>query len=104
MPEGASITPAGQRPDEEPSLAVRNNGGVAPSARPAPAGRREALLVLGFGGPEGHDDVMPFLENVTRGRGIPRERLGGGAADFHPLCGGGPANHHEKAPGGAAGD
>ena len=61
MPAGASITPAGQQPDQEPSLAVRNNGGVEPSAAPAPAGRREALLVLGFGGPEGHEDVMPFL-------------------------------------------
>jgi len=35
----------------------------------------DALLVLSFGGPEGMDDVMPFLENVTRGRNIPRERL-----------------------------
>jgi ferrochelatase len=35
----------------------------------------EALLVVSFGGPEGPDDVMPFLENVTRGRGVPRERL-----------------------------
>ena len=35
----------------------------------------DALLVLSFGGPEGPDQVMPFLENVTRGRGIPRERL-----------------------------
>jgi len=35
----------------------------------------DALLIVGFGGPEGPDDVMPFLENVTRGRGIPRERL-----------------------------
>ena len=35
----------------------------------------DALLLLSFGGPEGPDDVMPFLENVTRGRGIPRERL-----------------------------
>ncbi|MGW2232378.1 ferrochelatase [Streptomyces sp. NPDC001759] len=35
----------------------------------------EALLLLSFGGPEGPDDVIPFLENVTRGRGIPRERL-----------------------------
>ena len=63
---------SGQRPDEDPSLAVRNNGGTEPSTEPAPAGRREALLVLSFGGPEGPDDVMPFLENVTRGRGIPR--------------------------------
>jgi protoporphyrin/coproporphyrin ferrochelatase len=32
-------------------------------------------LLLSFGGPEGPEDVVPFLENVTRGRGIPRERL-----------------------------
>jgi len=35
----------------------------------------DALLVVSFGGPEGPDDVVPFLENVTRGRGIPAERL-----------------------------
>lgn len=35
----------------------------------------DAVLVLSFGGPDGPDDVVPFLENVTRGRGIPRERL-----------------------------
>jgi ferrochelatase len=35
----------------------------------------DALIVVSFGGPEGPDDVIPFLENVTRGRGIPRERL-----------------------------
>jgi ferrochelatase len=33
------------------------------------------LLVVSFGGPEGPDDVVPFLQNVTRGRGIPEERL-----------------------------
>jgi ferrochelatase len=35
----------------------------------------DAVLVMSFGGPEGMDDVIPFLENVTRGRNIPRERL-----------------------------
>lgn len=35
----------------------------------------DALLVVAFGGPEGPADVMPFLENVTRGRGVPPERL-----------------------------
>ena len=35
----------------------------------------DAVLLLSFGGPEGPGDVIPFLENVTRGRGIPRERL-----------------------------
>jgi ferrochelatase len=35
----------------------------------------DGLLVVSFGGPEGMDDVIPFLENVTRGRNVPRERL-----------------------------
>ena len=35
----------------------------------------DALLIVSFGGPEGPDDVLPFLENVTRGRNVPRERL-----------------------------
>ncbi|HEX9045360.1 MAG TPA: ferrochelatase, partial [Candidatus Limnocylindrales bacterium] len=35
----------------------------------------DAFLLVSFGGPERPEDVMPFLENVTRGRGIPRERL-----------------------------
>ncbi len=35
----------------------------------------DAFLLVSFGGPEKPDDVMPFLENVTRGRNVPRERL-----------------------------
>ncbi|UYY83488.1 MULTISPECIES: ferrochelatase [unclassified Arthrobacter] len=35
----------------------------------------DAVLLASFGGPEGQDDVIPFLRNVTRGRGIPDERL-----------------------------
>ena len=35
----------------------------------------DALLLVSFGGPEGPDDVLPFMENVTRGRGIPAARL-----------------------------
>ncbi len=91
------ITPAGQRPDEDPSLAVRNNGGTEPSTDPAPAGRREALLVLSFGGPNGHDDVMPFLENVTRGRGVPRERLEEVAEHYHHFGGVSPINDQNRA-------
>jgi ferrochelatase len=44
--------------------------------RPAPdTAPYDAFLLVSFGGPEKPDDVVPFLENVTRGRGIPRERL-----------------------------
>ncbi len=38
-------------------------------------GQYDAFLLISFGGPEGNEDVIPFLENVTRGRGVPRERL-----------------------------
>jgi ferrochelatase len=38
-------------------------------------GNYDALVVVSFGGPEKPDDVLPFLENVVRGRGVPRERL-----------------------------
>jgi ferrochelatase len=48
---------------------------VAESTPVADAAPYDALLLVSFGGPEGPDDVLPFLENVTRGRGIPRERL-----------------------------
>jgi ferrochelatase len=91
------ITPAGRRPDEEPSLAVGNNGGTPPSAAPAPPGRREALLVLSFGGPEGPADVLPFLENVTRGRGVPRERLDEVARHYLHFGGVSPINEQNRA-------
>ena len=38
-------------------------------------GSYDALLLVSFGGPEGMDDVIPFLENVLRGRNVPRERM-----------------------------
>jgi ferrochelatase len=42
---------------------------------PTDATPYDALMLVSFGGPERPADVVPFLENVTRGRGIPRERL-----------------------------
>jgi ferrochelatase len=53
---------------------------VAPSPQvPTPASTDitpyDAVILVSFGGPEAPDEVLPFLENVTRGRGIPRERL-----------------------------
>lgn len=44
-------------------------------APPASPPHVDALLLVSFGGPERPEDVVPFMENVTRGRGIPRERL-----------------------------
>ncbi|NJP45235.1 ferrochelatase [Actinacidiphila epipremni] len=59
-------------PVQSPTPDTPAPGNGAPTGGPAPY---DALLLLSFGGPEGPDDVVPFLENVTRGRGIPRERL-----------------------------
>jgi len=57
----------------------------------------DALLVLSFGGPEGMDDVMPFLENVTRGRNIPRERLEEVAGHYAHFGGISPINAQNRA-------
>ena len=52
----------------------------------------DALLLISFGGPEGPEDVMPFLENVTRGRNVPRERLEEVAEHYHLFGGVSPIN------------
>jgi ferrochelatase len=52
----------------------------------------DAFLLLSFGGPEGPGDVLPFLENVTRGRGVPAERLAEVAAHYHAYGGVSPIN------------
>ena len=52
----------------------------------------DALLFLSFGGPEGPDDVLPFLRNVTRGRGIPDERLAQVGAHYAEFGGISPIN------------
>jgi len=62
-----------------------------------PQTRFDAIVVVSFGGPEGMDDVLPFLENVTRGRNIPRERLEE-VADHYELFGGvSPINAQNRA-------
>ncbi len=58
---------AASRPKEDPTLAT-----PGPSVAEQPY---DAILLVSFGGPEGPDDVIPFLENVLRGRPVPRSRL-----------------------------
>jgi protoporphyrin/coproporphyrin ferrochelatase len=62
-----------------------------------PDTRFDALLVVSFGGPEGTADVMPFLENVTRGRNIPRERLEEVALHYGRFGGVSPLNAQNRA-------
>ncbi|HYP73597.1 MAG TPA: ferrochelatase [Microbacterium sp.] len=56
----------------------------------------DGILLLGFGGPEGQDDVIPFLRNVTAGRGIPDERLEEVAHHYRHFDGVSPINDHNR--------
>ncbi|MFT4281664.1 ferrochelatase [Microbacterium sp.] len=57
----------------------------------------DGVLLLGFGGPEGQDDVIPFLRNVTAGRGIPDERLEEVAHHYRHFGGISPINDQNRA-------
>jgi len=56
----------------------------------------DAILLASFGGPEGQDDVIPFLRNVTRGRGIPEERLEEVAHHYRAFGGISPINDQNR--------
>jgi ferrochelatase len=56
----------------------------------------DAILLASFGGPEGQDDVIPFLRNVTRGRGIPEERLEEVAHHYRAFGGVSPINDQNR--------
>ncbi|MFF7292435.1 ferrochelatase [Microbacterium sp. NPDC008134] len=57
----------------------------------------DGILLAGFGGPEGQEDVIPFLRNVTRGRGIPDERLEEVAHHYRHFGGVSPINGQNRA-------
>src|SRR4051794_19383312 len=57
----------------------------------------DAILVVGFGGPEKRDDVLPFLENVLRGRNVPRERMLEVAEHYDHFDGVSPINDQVRA-------
>lgn len=57
----------------------------------------DAILLASFGGPEGQDDVIPFLRNVTRGRGIPDERLEEVSHHYRAFGGISPINEQNRA-------
>ena len=57
----------------------------------------DAILLVSFGGPEGPEDVIPFMENVTRGRDIPPERLEEVSRHYHRFGGRSPLNEQNRA-------
>jgi ferrochelatase len=56
----------------------------------------DAILVVSFGGPESKDDVIPFLENVLRGKPVPRERLLEVAEHYYHFDGKSPINQQTR--------
>lgn len=56
----------------------------------------DAFLLISFGGPEKHQDVIPFLENVLRGRDVPRERLLEVAEHYYHFDGVSPINQQNR--------
>lgn len=56
----------------------------------------DSFLLVSFGGPEGPDDVMPFLENVLRGKHVPRERMLEVAEHYRQFGGVSPINQQNR--------
>jgi ferrochelatase len=56
----------------------------------------DAVLVVSFGGPESREQVIPFLENVLRGRNIPRERILAVAEHYYHFEGKSPINQQTR--------
>ena len=59
--------------------------------------RYDALLLVSFGGPESNEEVLPFLENVLRGRNVPRERMLAVAEHYYHFGGKSPINQQNRA-------
>jgi ferrochelatase len=57
----------------------------------------DALLIVSYGGPEGPDEVLPFLENVLHGRNVSQQQLDAAAAKYHAIGGASPVNEECRA-------
>lgn len=77
-------------PGFDPLAGVDEHGRMAPKAY-------DAILLASFGGPEGQDEVIPFLRHVTRGRDIPDERLEEVAHHYRAFGGVSPINSQNRA-------
>ncbi|WP_448630015.1 ferrochelatase [Cellulomonas soli] len=79
-------------------MAAQTAAQTHPSPPPSsPAAPYDAVLLYSFGGPDGPDDVLPFLRNVTAGKGIPDERLAEVAEHYHHFGGRSPINEQNLA-------
>jgi len=104
-PRAAGAAPFRPKPARASAAPVCGDGCRVPAATAATCGGEphvsvptayDGVLLLGFGGPEGQDDVIPFLRNVTAGRGIPDERLEEVAHHYRHFGGISPINEHDR--------
>ena len=82
-------TPAQPLARPQPLIPVGGSAALGPA-------RIDSVLLLSFGGPDGPDDVVPFLENVTQGRDIPAARLAQVEANYLRHGGVSPINEHSR--------
>lgn len=103
-PEGAVAQRRENKPPRATGVHFAPGAAVASATSVAQAGpphvlqpsQYDAILLSGFGGPEGQEDVLPFLRNVTRGRGIPDERLEEVAHHYRAFDGVSPINEQNR--------
>ena len=84
------MSSAPKTPPESPS-------GKSEDSAASPNIPYDAIVLVSFGGPEGPEDVMPFLENVLRGRNVPRERMLEVSEHYHAFDGVSPINEQCRA-------
>lgn len=85
-----------RRPNDEAPVPYASPASNTHAPHVTVAQTYDAILLAGFGGPEGQDDVLPFLRNVTAGRGIPDERLEEVATHYRHFGGVSPINEHNR--------
>ncbi len=103
----SASAPENGHPHSEPRAQLAPNGktqGLAPTGRWRESCRvdesdleYDSVLLVSFGGPESRADVMPFLENVVRGKNVPPERLKEVAAHYNHFDGKSPINDQNRA-------
>ena len=91
-----SRTPHPSTPHPSTPLPSTPDPSGLPARDPQPPAPYDAVLLVSFGGPEGQDDVLPFLRNVTRGRGVPDERLEEVAGHYRHFGGISPINAQNR--------
>lgn len=92
-PETPATAGPASTPADDPAAGRPGEQGAGGS----PLAPYDGVLLLSFGGPEQHEDVMAFLRNVTAGRGIPDERLTAVAEHYHHFGGRSPINDQNRA-------